>query len=82
MPVLPVQRSTGVARRKRAGSIQPSAADVDIVSPTRDPGITLPPAIQAPEGAFKSTIGIAAEELTPAFLSSQYRLITATSWRS
>lgn len=67
MPVLPVERSIGVARRKRAASPQPSSADVQIVSPavSRDPGVTVP-TIRVPEGAFDSPLS-AAEELTPAF---------------
>lgn len=65
MPILPVQRSIGVARRKRAASPQPSAADVQIVSPAvgRDPGVTVP-TIEAPAGAFESPLG-AADELLP-----------------
>ena len=75
MPVLPVQRSLGVARRKRAASPQPSSADVQTISPSiaRDPGITVP-TIQVPSGAFESPLGVAAGELTPVLEEHAVRL--------
>lgn len=47
--------------------ILPSSADVQTVSPrvARDPGVRVPK-VEAPEQAFDSPVGIAAQELAPA----------------
>lgn len=62
MPTLPVQRATNDAfgRRKRTGAL-PDAGDVTTISP--DVGRVRP--IDAPQGAFRSTTGLAAEGLAP-----------------
>lgn len=61
MPILPVSRSSGTTRSRRVKTLQPSAADVQTISPgvSRDPGLNVP--------LIESPLGVAAEELAPVF---------------
>lgn len=45
--------------QRRSGTRSLTSADVPTVTPAQDPGV------RVPEGAFSSTLGIAAQELTP-----------------